>query len=554
MFTYASQAYAPVGSYYDNSQNFMSPSKDQRRNSLRYLDDGKQFDSLMETHHYEEYKQKMQQSLLSNLNTSQINQTYATTSIGSPFVLKELELRYQELQRLLKFTEDELNKAKVKIIDQKAFYEELLKEKDQRIEEYQLKEKQFYQKLITPNASQREIADKKEVYIENQTLIQDPKNMQSPISEVKGLHKNTSQKTLDSLPLSLVQQAPVDKFYKYDLQIKKLEISVAQKDVEIANLTQEVNQLKQTIDYKVHLEIQERQGRENFQSSLANIPFISENSDLKRQNASLRAENNTLKRQMKDSKQKLELYETNNANLANKLNELVQKEKALLEEQYQNSLKKNATSILKVSGDKSLLDGVVGIMHYIRQALSEIMFDLFVKSGNISIQKKVNSFISFQVNLNSSFGPESRGLVIPLYLYKKQIYFKTNQNWVQFNLRMKSLVKMYYPDYAELGTEENKLYKVATGDSDREVERSEVNVWIINSLQEIEKKSIKDKSEIKDQKDLFRLLSLLYRTRYPLQGTQLDVDLDIQIRLEDQIVERMLKLSIEEIPQRDVKN
>ncbi|KAL4480382.1 hypothetical protein ABPG74_020898 [Tetrahymena malaccensis] len=538
MYSYASQAYAPVGSYYDNSQNYMSPNKDQRTNSLRYLDDGKQFDSLMETHHYEEYKQKMQQSLLSNPNTSQINQTYATTSIGSPFVLKELELRYQELQRLLKFTEEELNKAKVKIIDQKAYYEELLKEKDKRIEEYQIKEKQFYQKMVTPNASQREIADKKEVYIDNQALIQDPKNMQSPISEVKGLNKNTSQKTLDSLPLSLVQQAPVDKFYKYDLQIKKLEISLAQKDLEIANLSQEVNQLKQTIDYKVHLEMQERQKRENFQSSLTNIPFITENSDLKRQNASLKAENNTLKRQMKDTKSKLELYETNNANLANKLNELVQKEKALLEEQYQNSQKKQATSILKVSGDKSLLDGVVGIMHYIRQALSEIMFELFVKSANISIQKKANSFISFQVNLKSVFGPESRGVVIPLYLYKK----------------MKSLVKIYYPDYGEIGTEEMEVYKMVTGDSDREVERSEVNIWIISSLKEIEKKSLKDKSEIKDQKDLFRLVALLYRTRYPLQGTHLDVDLDIQIKLEDQIVERMLKLSIEEQPQSEVQN
>ncbi|EAR95197.3 hypothetical protein TTHERM_00378610 (macronuclear) [Tetrahymena thermophila SB210] len=540
MFTYASQAYAPVGSYYDNSQSYMSPTKDQRTHSLRYLDDGKQFDSLMDTHHYEEYKQKMQQSLLSNPNSSQINQTYANTSIGSPFVLKELELRYQELQRLLKFTEDELNKAKVKIIDQKAYYEELLKEKDKRIEEYQTKERQFYQKLVTPNASQREIPDKKEVYIENQALIQDPRNMQSPISEVKGLHKNASQKTLDSLPLSLVQQTPVDKFYKYDLQIKKLEISISQKDLEIANLSQEVNQLKQTIDYKVHLEMQERQRREHFESSLTNIPFLTENSDLKRQNASLKAENNTLKRQLKDSKSKLELFETNNSNLANKLNELVQKEKALLEEQYQNSQKKQATSILKVSGDKSLLDGVVGIMHYIRQALSEIMFEVFVKSGNISIQKKANSFISFQVNLKSVFGPESRGVVIALYLYKK----------------MKQLVKIYYPDYGEIGTEDMDMYKILAGDSDREVERSEVNIWIINSLQEIEKKSLKDKSEIKDQKDIFRLLALLYRTRHPLQGTSLDVDQDIQIRLEDQVVERMLKLSIEEMPQEqeDAKN
>lgn len=44
--------------------------------------------------------------------------------------------------------------------------------------------------------------------------------------------------------------------------------------------------------------------------------------------------------------------------------------------------------IIKVAEDRGLLDGVVGILQYVREALCEIMFELFVRSGNVAVGNK----------------------------------------------------------------------------------------------------------------------------------------------------------------------
>lgn len=67
-----------------------------------------------------------------------------------------------------------------------------------------------------------------------------------------------------------------------------------------------------------------------------------------------------------------------------------------------------------------------------------------------------------------------------------------------------------------------------------------MNDWVLQSLQEIEMKSAKSKNSdpntnpidtSKEGKDLFRLLAVLYRTRYPLRRLPVEIDEDIIVKL-----------------------
>ena len=56
--------------------------------------------------------------------------------------------------------------------------------------------------------------------------------------------------------------------------------------------------------------------------------------------------------------------------------------------------------------------------------------------------------------------------------------------------------------------------------------RDTLNEWVINTLTEI--KYMKNGSgKIKEQK-LFRLLGLLYRSRFPIQGEKYELDIDVK--------------------------
>lgn len=38
--------------------------------------------------------------------------------------------------------------------------------------------------------------------------------------------------------------------------------------------------------------------------------------------------------------------------------------------------------VIKVSEDRNLLDGLIGLIHYVRESISDMIFELFVRSAN----------------------------------------------------------------------------------------------------------------------------------------------------------------------------
>jgi hypothetical protein len=75
--------------------------------------------------------------------------------------------------------------------------------------------------------------------------------------------------------------------------------------------------------------------------------------------------------------------------------------------------------IIRVAEDRNLLDGILGIIHYVRESITDMIFEIFVRSANQAYQKKANSYIIFSINLKEMKDKNIRGFVIVLFLYKK---------------------------------------------------------------------------------------------------------------------------------------
>lgn len=77
--------------------------------------------------------------------------------------------------------------------------------------------------------------------------------------------------------------------------------------------------------------------------------------------------------------------------------------------------------VVKVSEDRNLLDGVIGLMHYVRESTVDMIFEVFVRSANQAHTRKTNSLIIFSINLKEMKEKNIRGFVITLFLHKKYI-------------------------------------------------------------------------------------------------------------------------------------
>ena len=75
--------------------------------------------------------------------------------------------------------------------------------------------------------------------------------------------------------------------------------------------------------------------------------------------------------------------------------------------------------MIRVCEDKHLLDGVIGIIHYTRESINDMIFDIFVRSANQAHKNKTNSFVLFAINLKEMKAKNVRGFVIVMFLYKK---------------------------------------------------------------------------------------------------------------------------------------
>ncbi|CAD8055599.1 unnamed protein product [Paramecium sonneborni] len=336
---------------------------------------------------------------------------------------------------------------------------------------------------------------------------------------------------LNRLPQNKYQITNKDDFDPSKL--RELERDIKLKDQQIQDITNELQQLKAQIANRIQEATnQERKKVQNEQKEM-NLPFLVENDNLKKANSDLNRQVKNMNDEM--NKLKSELSDAN-AELAireRKLREylLVDKMRAEKDEEMKQNLK---PVYVKISEDKNLLDGILALMHYMRESVTDIIFEIFVRSANQAFNRKQSSAILFSINTKELKNRNVRGFLIVLYLYRK----------------MKKFIKIYFPYYGKLILNDH-MARIALGEDEYNLSerRDGTNLWLEECLGKLslqKRKSDKNNEEDSEYQHLFRLLSLRYRCKYPMKGNdEMRVDLDIRVRLENKICSSLLKIFID---------
>ncbi|CAD8131879.1 unnamed protein product [Paramecium octaurelia] len=332
---------------------------------------------------------------------------------------------------------------------------------------------------------------------------------------------------LNRLPQNKYQISNKDEFDPSKL--RELERTLKLKDQQIQDLTNELQQLKAQIANRIQEAInQERKKVQNEQKEM-NLPVLAENDNLKKANSDL----NRQVKNLQDEINKLK-SELNDANT-----ELAKKERKLKEYLLMNAekddMKQNVQPVyVKISEDKNLLDGMLALMHYMRESVTDIIFEIFVRSANQAFNRKQSSAILFSINAKELKNRNVRGFLVVLYLYRK----------------MKSFIKIYFPYYGKLILNDH-MARIALGEDQFSLSerRDNTNLWLEECLGQLatqKRKSDKNNEEDAEFQHLFRLLSLRYRCKYPMKGNdEMRVDIDIRVRLENKICSSLLKIFID---------
>ncbi|KAM3135755.1 hypothetical protein pb186bvf_012152 [Paramecium bursaria] len=302
-------------------------------------------------------------------------------------------------------------------------------------------------------------------------------------------------------------------------KIKELERLIKLKDTEMADITQQLAQIKQQISTQVQEAAGQERKKVQNEEQFKNLPFLVENDNLKK-------ENSDLKRQLIMTEAEAEV-----ARQARKLREYAIVDK--MREEGNEEFKKNQQPVfVKVSEDKNLLDGFLSLVHYVRESVNDLIFEIFMRSANQAYSRKQSSCILFTINVKELKERNVRGLIIVLYLYKK----------------MRQFVKVYFPYYGKLILHDH-LARLALGEDENHLtkKRDNVNMWLEQGLGQVNIKRKKQKGQDEEYNNLFRLLSLKYRIKYPIHGLdQMKIDLDLRIRLENKICTSLLRLFIDD--------
>ena len=68
-------------------------------------------------------------------------------------------------------------------------------------------------------------------------------------------------------------------------------------------------------------------------------------------------------------------------------------------------------------------DSVFGVIHYLREAVVDFVFEIFIKSANYAYDKRKNSISIFKVNIQDIGERNARGILICLYMYRRLTFF-----------------------------------------------------------------------------------------------------------------------------------
>ncbi|CAD8150450.1 unnamed protein product [Paramecium pentaurelia] len=316
-------------------------------------------------------------------------------------------------------------------------------------------------------------------------------------------------------------------------KLRELERAMKQKDQQIQDISNQLQQLKAQFANRNQENDNQEIKRVQKDSKEMTLPFLVENDNLKKSNAEMNRQVKNMNDEI--NKLKSELNEAN-AELARrerKLREYLLIDKMRTEKDEE--MKQNLQPVyVKISEDKNLLDGILALMHYMRESIADIIFEIFVRSANQAFNRKQSSAILFSINTKELKNRNVRGFLIVLYLYRK----------------MKKFIKIYFPYYGKLILNDH-MARIALGEDEYHLSerRDNTNLWLEECLAKLsvqKRKSDKNNEEDAEYQNLFRLLSLRYRCKYPMKGNEeMRVDLDIRVRLENKICSSLLKIFID---------
>ncbi|CAD8186985.1 unnamed protein product [Paramecium octaurelia] len=177
------------------------------------------------------------------------------------------------------------------------------------------------------------------------------------------------------------------------------------------------------------------------------------------------------------------------------------------------------------------IDSFVAAITFARDAISNVVFDVFVKSVNKANNKKLNSFVLFFESLKEMQQKSSKGLWLALETYAKLRKALRHSVPILIDAKVQSGL---------LQKVELAMGKLLKHDMDF---RNNINKWLEGTLAfTVQKKEAEAYDKNKDYLFLFRLLTVKYRIKFPLQGKTFEVDVDIETTLEHKICYALRKV------------
>jgi hypothetical protein len=92
--------------------------------------------------------------------------------------------------------------------------------------------------------------------------------------------------------------------------------------------------------------------------------------------------------------------------------EQIEKLRAEKEEDFKRQLE---PVYINVSEDHNLLDGLLGLIHYVRESACDVIFEIFIRSANQAHVRKMSSTIIFTINVKELKERNVRGFIIVMY-------------------------------------------------------------------------------------------------------------------------------------------
>eukprot|EP01017_Pseudomicrothorax_dubius_P033504 TRINITY_DN4496_c0_g1_i10.p1 TRINITY_DN4496_c0_g1~~TRINITY_DN4496_c0_g1_i10.p1 ORF type:complete len:342 (-),score=109.82 TRINITY_DN4496_c0_g1_i10:128-1153(-) len=210
-------------------------------------------------------------------------------------------------------------------------------------------------------------------------------------------------------------------------------------------------------------------------------------------------------------------------------------------ENIRRNIARHADNELDLTSSGSLY----ALLSYLRDSICDILFEVFVRSADKANQNRANSFVLFTLNISELKNRGLRGFLLLLKVYAAMR--KIIRKGLPFYGRLKNKVLSgRHIDLDEMLTNEKLLHDMEFRDN--------FNRWVEQTLlAALARRKQERAREDSEAMWLFRLLSILYRTRYPVRGVDIRVDRDLQITLQDKICKaahEVFARGIDEIPKR----